>query len=277
MKKKIYSLVVLGALLTAGTLQCFASGFEGESSRWKTFEKISFQVDGRAGHVVLPETPAEGNPWVWRARFPNWHTEVDLLLLEKGYSIGYIDVTKLFGSPTAVAHWDAFYAFMVSKGMSEKAVLEGVSRGGLICFNWAKKNPEKVACMYLEAPVCDIKSWPGGKGTGKGAANEWGQAQQIYGFDEAGLMEWNDNPIDNLGALAAAKIPIYAAINLKDIIVPPEENSLELMRRYIALGGPFTVYPMTLGEQKADGHHFTIERPDRIVDFIVTHTTSTKP
>lgn len=122
----------------------------------------------------------------------------------------------------------------------------------------------KVAC------VGDITSWPGGKGTGKGAPADWERAQLAYELDEAGLMAWDDNPIDNLEALAQAKVPVYTAIGLDDAVVPPSENILKVMERYIALGGPFTVYPMTLGEQKADGHHFPIENPEDIADFMLS-------
>jgi sialidase-1 len=260
----------IGLLIAVGHFVGVAAEFEGAVSKWKGFEKVSFEVNGQRAYVVLPETPVEGNPWVWRARFPTWHAEMDQELLKRGISIGYIDVANLFGSPVAVAHWDEFHTHMVSNGMSERVALEGVSRGGLICFNWAKKNPEKVACMYLEAPVCDIKSWPGGMGSGKGAAKEWGKTQDAYGHDEAGLLAWADNPIDNLEALALAKVPIYTAISLKDQIVPPTENILKLMERYVELGGPITIYPMTEGEQKLEGHHFPLEHPERIVDFIFT-------
>ncbi len=259
--------ILLTLLLITGT----AFGFEGTRSKWKGFEKVSFEVNGQKAFVVLPKEPADGNLWVWRARFFGWHSEMDQMLLKRGITIGYIDVSNLYGSSKAVAHWDAFYAFMQENGMAEKVALEGVSRGGLICFNWAKKNPEKVTCIYLEAPVCDIKSWPGGKGTGKGSSNDWKNAQQAYGLDEAGLMAWADNPLDNLAALAKAKVSIYTAIGLQDKIVPPAENTLKLMQRYVELGGPFTVYPMTIGEQKLEGHHFPIECPEQIAEFICSH------
>jgi hypothetical protein len=36
-----------------------------------------------------------------------------------------------------------------------------MSRGGLIIYNCAVANPEKVAAIYGDAPVMDFKSWPG--------------------------------------------------------------------------------------------------------------------
>ncbi len=36
---------------------------------------------------------------------------------------------------------------MTEKGLSKKVALEGMSRGGLIIYNWAIANPDKVAAM----------------------------------------------------------------------------------------------------------------------------------
>lgn len=254
-------------LLLAGSV----IGFEGTASDWGGFKKVAFEVDGRHAFVVLPKKPAKGNPWVWRARFFGWHSAMDRELLAKGVAIGYIDVANLYGSPKAVAHWDAFHAFMVSNGMSPRPAIEAVSRGGLIAFNWAKRNPKKVACIYVEAPVCDIKSWPGGFGTGLGSSNDWKMAQAAYGLDGEGLAAWNDNPLDHLEELAAAKVPIRASIGLRDRVVPPDENFFRLMNRYVHLGGPVCVFPMTEGRQKLNGHHFPIEHPERIAAFILSN------
>ena len=34
---------------------------------------------------------------------------------------------------------------------AKEAVLEGMSRGGLIIYNWAIANPDKVAAIYADA------------------------------------------------------------------------------------------------------------------------------
>ena len=54
--------------------------------------------------------------------------------------------------------------------------------------------------------VCAIKSWPGGKGKGKGSASDWVLLQKIYGFpDEAAALAWKGGPVDTLEPLAKAK------------------------------------------------------------------------
>jgi sialidase-1 len=138
------------------------------------FEREHFVFQGRKAWLIKPTKELAGKPWIWRAHFPEWHTEVDSILLSEGFHIVYLNTNDMFGSNAAMQIWDAFYAFLVQKkGFSPVVALEGVSRGGLYVYQWAKRNPLKVSCIYAEAPVCDIKSWPGGKGKGKGSPQDW--------------------------------------------------------------------------------------------------------
>ena len=119
-------------------------------------------------------------------------------------------------------------------------VLEGVSRGGLYVYRWAKNHPDTVACIYNDTPVCDFKSWPAGKGQGKGAQGEWKRLIKEYGFkDEAEAMAYEDNPIDNLQPIVDARIPIMHIVTEDDAIVPPSENTYVLKERLEKLGLPF--------------------------------------
>jgi pimeloyl-ACP methyl ester carboxylesterase len=189
--------------------------------------------------------------------------------LGKGYHIAYCDVGNLYGNPASVGHWNAFYAKLTGEhGFAKKVALEGMSRGGLIIYNWAAANPEKVACLYGDAPVCDFKSWPGGKGIGKGGGGAWNTCMNAYGLDEAGALAYKGNPIDNLAPLAKAKIPILHVIGAADNVVPAAENSDLIEARYKALGGEIKVI-----SKEGVGHHpHALKDPTPIVEFILAHT-----
>ncbi len=240
---------------------------------WKGFKKVKFRFACRDAFFVLPGQPLPGNPWVWRAHFPDWHTEMDSILLTRGFHIAYVNTNNLFGLPQAMQVWDAFYDHMTStRKMAPKVALEGVSRGGLYVYGWAKRNPGKVACIYAEAPVCDPRSWPGGKGRGKGAPEQWAQWLQLSGQSEATAAGYTDIPLKDLAGLAAFKVPVLHVVGLRDSIVPVEENTFPLVQEYTRLGGPATVIPMTRGEQNLAGHHFYIEQPAQLADFIERHS-----
>src|ERR1035438_6045096 len=242
-----------------------------KSSHWHGFEKINFLFNDIPAYYIKPPKPLPGNPWVWRAHFPDWHITMDSLLLRKGFYVAFINTNNKYGAPEVMQIWNHFYYYLSEQLLfAPKVALEGVSRGGLYIYGWAKRNPDKVSCIYAEAPVCDFKSWPGGKGKGEGDATSWQQLKQVYGFTEEQAMEYNDNPVDHLEGLAAFKVPILHVINLTDQIVPPDENTFILVNRYIKLGGPASVYPMSRGKQELNGHHFEIEHPEWWANFIYT-------
>ncbi len=245
-----------------------AASFPGEKSNWQGFDRYDFEIKDRNCIVVTPKEEAEGRPWIWRARFWGHEPQTDLALLERGFHLVYIDVAELFGSPKAVTIWDAFYSYLTEQhGFSKKAVLEGMSRGGLIVYNWAKKNPEKTACIYADAPVCDIRSWPGGKGIGKGSPEDWKKCLLAYGISESEAETFKQNPIDNLEPLARAKVPILHVCGDADNVVPVIENTAILEKRYKEQGGVILVI-----HKKGVGHHpHSLKDPTPIVEFIMTH------
>ena len=243
--------------------------FPGERTQWHGYDHYAFEHDGRACQVVTPKTVAAGRPWIWRARFWGHEPQTDLALLSRGFHVAYMDVAGQFGAPHAVAHWDAFYDLLTTKhGLAERVALEGMSRGGLIAFNWAHEHPERVACIYVDAPVCDIKSWPGGKGIGTGNRDEWQPCLDAYGLTEAEALVFEGNPINKLEPLAKAGVPLLHVFGTADKGVPPTENTAVVEERYKALGGP-----ITLIAKEGIGHHpHSLEDPTPIVDFVLEHT-----
>lgn len=268
MKQK-RSLYFFSLVLVLGSCVAFAQSPAETVTDWKGFEKVDFSFEDTPAWYVKPKQPLPGNPWVWRAHFPTWHTEMDSILLSRGFHVAYINTNDLFGHPKAMRLWDQFYDYLTtSKGFAPKVALEGVSRGGLYVYGWAKRNPSKVSCIYAEAPVCDPKSWPGGKGKGAGSPKDWQRWLDLYGLTETTAQDFKGTPLNDLAGMAAFKIPVLHVISLKDKIVPPDENTFPLIENYMKLGGPATVYPMSRGEQTLEGHHFPIEHTDRWADFI---------
>jgi lysophospholipase L1-like esterase len=243
--------------------------FPGTKSIWHDYDKYDFSIDGRNCCVVSPKTPAPGKPWIWRARFFGHEPQTDLALLDRGFHLAYIDVADLFGSPQAVKHWNAFYYYLTKKhALSPKPALEGMSRGGLIVYNWAGANPDKVACIYADAPVCDFKSWPAGQGKFDGHQPSWQACLEAYGLTHEQALEYKHNPIDNLEPLAQAVVPLLHVCGAADNVVPPDENTKILQHRYEKLGGNIKVI-----SKDGVGHHpHSLKDPKPIVEFILAHT-----
>ncbi|MGG7665952.1 GDSL-type esterase/lipase family protein [Dyadobacter sp. BHUBP1] len=267
MKKKRFALLLM-AVFTLSALNISAQAPE-KTTHWKGFEKVEFTFQGRNAWYVKPKKAIDGNPWVWRAHFPAWHTDMDSILLTRGFHVAYVNTNDMFAHPKAMQVWDAFYDYLVKeKHFAPKVALEGVSRGGLYVYGWAKRNPDKVSCIYAEAPVADPKSWPGGKGKSKGSPKDWEAWRQIFNLTEEQTSSFTDIPLNDLAGLASYKVPIVHVVGLKDELVPVAENTDLLVKNYLALGGPVSVYPMTRGEQTLEGHHFPIEHPELFANFM---------
>jgi hypothetical protein len=234
--------------------------FLGAKSKWNGFDMYK---QGR-NIIIAPAKAAEGKPWLWRARFFGHQPQFDIAMLGKGYHVVYCDVSGLYGAPSAVKRWDAFYKMLHEKhGFAKKAVLEGMSRGGLIIYNWAAANPEKVAAIYGDAPVMDFKSWPG-------AGN--GGILKAYGFkDVEQAKAYKYNPVDNLKPLAKAGIAIIHVVGDLDKVVPIAANTTLAQKRYKELGGVFEVI------HKQVGHHpHSLKDPAPLVKFMEKHAAGKK-
>ncbi|NLX95282.1 MAG: alpha/beta hydrolase [Rhodopirellula sp.] len=203
------------------------------------------------------------------SRFFGHEPQTDLAVLDRGFHLVYMDVADLFGAPKAVSHWNEFYRYLTEEhGFAPKAVLEGMSRGGLIIYRWAAANPDKVACIYADAPVCDFKSWPGGKGKSPGSPESWQKCLKAYGLTEAEALAYQDNPIDNLQPLAKAGVALLHVCGDADEVVPIDENTHVLADRYRRLGGSITVIV-----KPGVGHHpHSLKDPAPIVEFILEHS-----
>ena len=239
-------------------------------TKWNGFDKLDFTVAGHAALLVKPATAAPGKPWIWRTEFFGHEPQGDIALLAAGWHVAFFKVSDMYGDPKSVALMEAFHAHAVREfGLSPRAVLEGFSRGGLYAVNFAAAFPAKTAALYLDAPVLDIRSWPGGKGKGKGKGNApcWKQALEIYGLTEDTAKEFKGNPLDKAGVLAKAGIPIVAVVGDADDAVPYDENTKPFAEKYRAAGGTIEV----IVKPGVNHHPHSLRDPKPIVDFLLKH------
>lgn len=233
-------------------------------SRWHGFERLDFTVAGRPCILVAPATLAPERPWIWRTEFFDHEPQVDLALLSRGWCVAYMDARDMYGSPKAMALFGEFYAHMVVNfGVAKRVVLEGFSRGGLYAFNFAAAHPTRVAALYLDAPVLDLRSWPGRDRSSK----QWRECLQAYGLTEETVAAFRGNPLDRIPLVANGRIPIIAVCGEADRTVPFAENTAILEKKYRELGQTIEVILKPGG----DHHPHSLKDPAPIVEFLVKH------
>jgi pimeloyl-ACP methyl ester carboxylesterase len=126
------------------------------------------EIKGVTVRVVTPPAgtePAAGLPWVWRAEFLGAFDGADRSMLDAGWHLVSVEVPDRYGDPVAMAAWWSAYRTLVDElGFDPRPGLIALSRGGLYAISWASEHPDCVSGIYLDNAVCDLRSWPGGRG-----------------------------------------------------------------------------------------------------------------
>lgn len=257
-------MVGLSAAETPAETPSAGANVPAQRSKWNGFDRIDFTFEGRPAILVEPAEAAPGRPWIWRTEFFGHEPQVDLALLARGWHVAYLNAKDMYGGPKAMRLFGQFYAHLVVQAsLAPRVVLEGFSRGGLYAFNFAASHPTRVAALYLDAPVLDIRSWPGRNR----ASKEWAQCLEAYGLTEESLATFRGNPIDRVVPVAKAGVPVIAVCGDADDVVPFAENAGLLERRYRELGGTIEVIL-----KPGVGHHpHSLKDPAPVVEFLLRH------
>ncbi|MGA2244614.1 MAG: alpha/beta hydrolase [Verrucomicrobiota bacterium] len=197
------------------------------------YDRYQFNVDnvGGAGlNVIVPKTPAPGNPWVFRADFVGRDEVVDQALLAQGFHI--VTGPVPYDDGPVPAQWDATYKYLTAHGFSRKPVMEGDGAAAGEAYAWALANPDEVSCIYGENPIMHSN------------------------LSKIPLL-------DRLGILAKAGVPLISVCGNLDPGL--DGNTRVIEQRYKALGGQITVIV-----KEGQGHYpLAPQDPKPVVDLIV--------
>jgi hypothetical protein len=226
---------------------------------------IELRVRDRIAFLIKPTAKVDPQKrWLWD--FPFWlaindgfgnvaHRFYVEHALAAGFHVAGVDVGPSCASPAAAAVCQEFYEQLVSKyGLHKRARLLSHSHGGLIEYGWAFRHPTCVDRIGGMCPATDFRTYPG-------LSNVLAAPAKGLGYDlslaELEKRSAEFNPVDNLAPLAKAGVKILQLHGDHDTLIPTEANSLELARRYRALGGDVQIVLLkNLGSHRANsrGH-----------------------
>lgn len=197
------------------------------------YDRYQFNINNFSGgglNIIVPKTPAPGNPWVFRADFVGRDAVVDLALLAKGFYI--VTGPVPYDDGPVLAQWDATYQYLTDQGFSKKPVMEGAGRAAGEAYAWAMANPDKVSCIYGENPIMHSN------------------------LSKIPLL-------NSLDILAKAHVPLISVCGSLDPGL--NDNTRVIEKRYHELGGQITVVI-----KDGEGRYPLAPRdPQPVVDFIV--------
>ncbi len=233
---------------------------DGKASKWNGFKRIDFKFENRSAILVSPKVPRGDNAWVLRPAFFGAFPKADVALLEKGFYVAYFDVTHDYANPKSRELMNKFYALMTDKyKLHKKVALEGLSRGGAFSLIWANDDPSKIACVYVDNPVCDFRQWPVKK-----APTLIAGFREKWNLREGEELTFKNNPIDNLERLAKSGVAMLMIIGDKDTTTPFEKHGKIYKERFFDSGGN-----LRLIVRKGKAHHpHGLDDPSEIVQFI---------
>ena len=228
--------------------------------------KDKYILNDRECVVIKPPDKPNGR-WIWRTEFLSEFDYADNELLKLGWHIAYCRVSDMYGCPEAIEAMKRFHDDVVERyNLNKKADIFGFSRGGLYAVNYARRYPYDVSTLYLDAPVLDIFSWPGGYGRGQYEEKLWKQCLACYGATLETSCDITENPIRHLKEIIQLKIPIIIVAGDDDKVVPYNENGQLLYNEGIRQNAVIKVILKSGG-----GHHpHSLTDPSPIVEFIKT-------
>ncbi len=217
------------------------------------------------GTIILPDTPAENNPWIWRAEFLGDFEKADMELVKNGWHLAYYKISDMYGCPDAVELMKNFHDYIVKEfNLCKKASIFGFSRGGLYAVNYAAKYPDKVSSLYLDAPVIDLQSWP----KSKSSAKNWDDCLTCYGFNEYEAEIYSLTQLDRARILAENKIPVLIVVGDSDPTVPYEENAKPFIQEYLKTHNDIEV----IVKEGCAHHPHSLVDVKPIVEFVVKNS-----
>ena len=194
---------------------------------WQGYELLKFAFEDRQAILVKPEKNCEDNKWLLKTEYFGAFPEFELEMLKKGYHLAYVSNKTRWHDDLDDMVKDRFCDFLCENfGLCDKCMTVGFSCGGMHAIYFASKYPEKVAAMYLDAPVINLLSCPAG--VGKGTTDMYQEFKNDTGMTLTDLINYRNHPIDRVAPIIEHKIPIFLVGGDSDDIVPFDENGQAL-------------------------------------------------
>lgn len=222
------------------------------SELWNGFQQERFEFEGREAILVFPEHADEGKHWSLKTEYWNAFPETEIALLRKGFHVAYLKNKTRFATKEDCDAKARFAVFLHEKyGLNEKCVPIGMSCGGAHAVSFAGTHPDKVACMFIDAPVLNFCDYPGRLGNEE-CERTWGRefVEAYPGITRAQLLKFPYHPMNYIPVLKENKIPIIMLYGTEDATVLYQQNGKLMEMEYEGTENLLKVVPRI-----AQGHH----------------------
>ena len=243
-------------------------------STWNGFQRLDFQLNGRDAILIVPEKAVEGKKWLLKTEYFDAFPNFEIEMVRRGYHLAYIaNETRWHKDEKDDEAKAALADFLKEEfGLNEKCVPVGMSCGGMQAVYFAAKFPEKVAALYLDAPVMNLLSCPCAAGRDVGEKQPtfdamYNEMVRLTGRPLIDLINYRNHPIDNVDPILENNIPVMRICGGKDIVVPYKENGKLLVEKMRAAGKDLTL----IIKPDCEHHPHGLADLTPLLDFVGKH------
>jgi len=225
-----------------------------KSDSWGGGHRMIFDFNGRRGWIVEPAAPAAmraDRSWVWTMQWMGAFLDRTSApdLVRRGFCHVHLEAFDRRADADGLKALASFQDYLVKElGFAPKAKLIGMSWGGFFSVRYAATYPDKVECIYLDAPLLNFDGFAKST-TPEEAAKRIGPWAKSMPADG----KWSADPrmpVNLAGAVAKAGIPVILLYGGADTTCVPSLNCEMFIPRFKEAGGKITVKKRALY-----GHH----------------------
>lgn len=205
---------------------------------WHGFRQLKFSLDGRDAILVLPDQAEEKRRWLLKTEYFGAFPDFEIEMLRRGFHLAYIANRTRWHHPSDDEAKEQLCAFLAAEfSLAEKCMPVGMSCGGMHAVYFAARYPARVGALYLDAPVMNLLSCPGGVGASAGFLDEFVRHTGMTLID---LINYRNHPIDNVAPILQSGIPVMMVSGDSDTVVPYAENGVHMTAYFRKNGGDLT-------------------------------------
>lgn len=245
-----------------------------KESTWNGFKRLDFVLNGREAILIVPKEPCEGKKWLLKTEYFDAFPGFEMEMVKQGYHLAYIQNYTRWHKDEADDDAKAALADFLKKefGLHDQCLPVGMSCGGMQAVYFAAKYPQKVAALYLDAPVMNLLSCPCAAGRDVGEKQVtfdfmYNEMVQHTGRTLVDLLNYRNHPIDNVDPILENNIPVMLICGGKDIIVPYAENGKLLVEKMRAAGKDLTL----IIKPDCEHHPHGLDDLTPLLDFVRKH------